>query len=306
MKYLVFDITNVLYRTFFAHKQDGDITVAGLAAHAALTTINKYFKNFKPHKVVMCFDRSSWRKKYTATEECVSKKPYKGNRRQKMTPKEKEKFELFLEHIGDFETMVREHTSIISLAGDGLEADDLVAGFVRMHTINEGENEIIVVSGDKDMIQVLGPRGVRLIDPATGKDRTLDEWNGDVELFLFEKCVRGDMGDNVQSAFPKVRKTRIHKAYTDAFEKANLMHETWTQPVTGTEFIVKELFEENRILMDLRRQPENIQRLMIKTILAGTRNPGEYSYFHFLQFCGKYELKKIAQTAEIFTPMLSR
>ena len=188
MKYLVFDITNILYRTFFAHKTEDDITVAGLASHTALVTINKYFRTFKPHKIIMCFDRTSWRKEYTKSDECVSGKPYKGNRRQKMTPKEKERYELFLSHLNDFEDLVRDNTSIITLAGEGLEADDLAAAVVQTVSVTDEEAEFIVVSADKDLIQLLGYPNVRLINPADGKDRTLKDWEGDAELFMFEKC----------------------------------------------------------------------------------------------------------------------
>lgn len=303
-RYLVLDISNLLYRTFFAHKGEEDITVAGLAHHMALATLNKHFREFKPHKVVMCFDRKSWRKEYTLSEECISKKPYKGNRRQKMTPADKAKYQLFLEHLNDFEELMRDHTSVVTLAGDGLEADDIVAGFVQMYSMDE-DNEIIIVSSDKDMIQLLGYPNVRLIDPATGKDRTLAEWNDDAEYFLFEKCVRGDLGDNVMSAFPRVRSTRIKKAYTDDLERVNLMEETWKNPDSQT-FVVKEVYKENQLLMDLRMQPEKIQLDIVRTVLEGMKDPGTFSYFHFMKFLGKYELKKLADQADNFVHMLSR
>lgn len=305
MKYLVLDVTNILYRTFFAHKSENDITVAGLASHTALVTINKYYKMFKPHKIIMCFDRSSWRKAYTKSSDCISGKPYKGTRRQKMTPKEKERFELFLSHLGDFEEMIRDHTTIVTLADDGLEADDLVAGTIQTLSVMDEEAEFIIVSGDKDMIQLLKHENTQLIDPATGKNRTLDDWNGDAGLFMFEKCLRGDTGDNVQAAFPRVKKTRILKAYNDPYERANMMMETWSRP-DGQQFVVKELFAENELLMDLECQPEYIQKRIVKTVLEGIENPGTFSFFHFMKFLGKYELKKVAEQAEQFTPMFSR
>jgi hypothetical protein len=305
MKYLVLDVTNILYRTFFAHKTEDDITVAGLASHTALVTINKYYKAYKPHKIIMCFDRSSWRKEYTKSEQCISGKPYKGNRRQKMTPKEKAKYELFLSHLNDFEEMIRDHTSIVTLAGDGLEADDLVAGTIQTVGIMDDDAEFIIVSGDKDMIQLLKYKNVELIDPATGKQRTLKEWDGDAKLFMFEKCLRGDLGDNVQAAYPRVRKQRILKAYNDPYERANLMMETWTAP-DGKQFLVKELFAENMMLMDLESQPEEIQQRIVRTVIGGLNSPGTFSYFHFVRYCGQYELKKVIEQAEQFVPMLSR
>lgn len=310
-KILVFDISNMLYRTFFVNKMKHSVEEsAGLAHHAALITLNKYFRNFKPHKVVMAFDRTSWRKAYTADEElCISGKPYKGNRRQNMTPAEKEMFAKFIRHINDFEDMITKQTSVICLAGDGLEADDLIAGVTEALP----DDEVIIVSADKDLIQLLRGPNVKLIDPATGKDRrTLlnEEYNGDVDYFMFEKCIRGDTGDNVQSAFPGVRKTRIKKAYTDAFERVNLMNETWSIGAKGTdefkEFIVKDLVEENKLLMDLTAQPDIIKEMVKKVIDEAFENPGQYSHFHFLKFLGKYELKKISEQVDNFVKMFSR
>ena len=300
-KYIVFDISNLLYRTFFANKQQDEGTAAGLAHHMSLVTLNKYFKAYNPHKVVMTFDRTSWRKEYTASEFCKSGKPYKGNRRQKMTPKEKEKFEAFLQHLGEFEDLIRVHSSVVCLAGDGLEADDLVAGFCQKYR----RDEIIIVSGDKDMIQLLRDDNISLVDPATGKERTLDEWDGDADLFMFEKCLRGDTGDNVQSAYPRIRKTKIMEAYTDPFVRVNIMNDTWTDQ-NKKEHIVRDLFEENRLLMDLTAQPPSIRKQINEVIEHEMEDPGEFSYFHFMKFLGKYELKKISQNLEQYVPMLSR
>lgn len=312
MKYLLFDITNLLHKTFFVHKNEDDDIIAGLATHTALVTLNKYYKKYLPHKVVMCFDRSSWRKEYTASDECISQKPYKGNRRQNMTKREEERYHLFLNHMSDFEMLVRDHTTIITLAEHGLEADDLIAGIVQTFSVTEPSDEFIIISSDQDFIQLLGYPQVQLINPADGKPRTLQGdgkknkgWNGDARFFMFEKCIRGDRGDNVQSAFPKVRRTRIEKAYYEPFEHANLMMETWTDP-KGNEFKVKDLFEENKLLMDLQEQPGNIRKRMVMTILKQFDNPGKFSYFHFMQFLGNFELKKVAEQAEQFVPMLSR
>lgn len=311
MRYVVFDISNLLYRTFYANKGDDDTTLAGLAHHSALVTLNKYFKELKPDKVIMTFDRPNWRKEYTQTDKCLSKRIYKGNRRQKMTPSEKAKYEVFCDHLTDFEDMMRVHTSVVCLAAPLLEADDLMAGFVQVYDVIDEDAEFIVVTADKDMVQLLEFDNVRLLDPASGKDRTLEDYENDVGLFMFEKCLRGDRGDNVMSAYPRVRRTRILKAYHDDFELNNLLNETWKHPKTdefpdGAEFKVKDVFRENMLLMDLNSQPDNIRRLIVNTVVKEMDDPGKYDHFQFLKFLGKYEMTNIAKQVDLFIPLLSK
>ena len=306
-RYCIFDMSNILHRSFFVHKNEDDMTIAGIATHTALNTINKFYRQLKPTKIVMCYDRSNWRKEYTKSDKCVSGRIYKGQRRKDMSPSQQQRYELFLEHMNEFEHMIRDYTAIVSLANDGLEADDLIAGVIQTISVQEEDSEFVVVSTDKDFIQLLGNKNVRLINPATGEDRTLDEWDGDANLFLFEKCIRGETGqtgDNIQSAYPRLRKTRLLKAYNDEYERANLMMETWTDQ-NGKEFTVKDLFNENKLLMDLTCQPDDIKLKIISTVLEGFANPGKFSYFHFMKYCGKYQLKKIAEQAEQYVPMLS-
>lgn len=303
MKILCFDISSVLFRCYYANKNEDELTIAGLAQHQALLTLNKYYQLYKPDKLVMAFDRKAWRVDYTLSEQCISGKKYKGNRRQNMTDKERAKYEAFKEHLSQFEELMKLHTSVICLAKNGLEADDLVAGFVQQHA--SSENEIIMVSGDKDYIQNLEYINTKLIDPATGNERTLDEWEGSAELFMWIKLVRGDGGDNVQSAYPRVRKTRLMKAWNDPLEMVNLMEEKWTDQ-NGKIMYVKELIKENELLMDLSKQPQEIRNLIDKTIKENMENPGKFSLFQFMRFLGKFQMKKVADNIGTFSEMLSR
>lgn len=300
-KYLIFDASNFLYRNFFAHPNEDDITIAGLAHHSALVTMHKYFREFRPDKIVMAFDRPSWRKQYTASEDCLSKRPYKGNRRQNMTPKQQEKFLKFMEHVKEFEAILNEHTAIWVLSGDLLEADDLIAGFVRRFD----QDEKIVVSTDDDFLQLLRYPNTTIYDPLKGKNKNLNEYQNDVEYFMFQKCIRGDAGDNVMSAFPRVRAARIQKAYTDPFEKVQLMNEMWRDD-KGNEFIVKKLFEENKLLMDLEYQPDVVKQTIDQIIDKEIADTNKFSYFHFMRFLGKYELKKVSQSVDQYVGMLSK
>lgn len=302
--FLIYDISSVLYRTFFADKNETDETLAGLAVHAALNTLNKYFKLYKPRKkVVMAFDRSSWRKEYTASEQCISKKPYKGNRRKDMTPAQQAKYQRFLNHINEFEQLIADHTTIITLLEERLEADDLIAGFCQKYA-NE-ENEIIIISSDSDLLQLVAYPNVRVVSPADGEDQSLEEYNNDPDLYLFTKCIRGDPTDNVQSAYPRISSKKIREAYTDPFARVQLLKSTWTNE-QKIEFVVEKLYAENRILIDLGCQPENIQQLIKQSIESAFEKKRQFSMFFILKFIGKYKLNRIKDSIDQYVPLLSR
>lgn len=305
-KILCFDASNILYRSFYANKNIEEEHIDGLVHRQFLTTLNKYYKQLKPTKVVLTFDRPNWRKAYTKSEICVSKKIYKGNRRQDMTQKQQRMFELFMNCMGEFENLMRDHTSIITLSRDMLEADDLMAGIAEKY--GNTPNELIIVTADDDMLQLLKHDNISIVNPIAGKTSTLKDWDYDWRWFLFVKMFRGDRGDNVEKALPRIRVTKLKEAYTDDYKRNELLQQTWSrlddndQEIT---FRVGDLYKENEMLMDLTKQPEYVKNIINDTINNGFANPGKFSMFHFLKFCGKHDLNKLADKVQDFVPMLS-
>lgn len=325
MSILLLDTSNMLYRTFFANKEqqiDSD-----LALHMAFLTMNKFYKKFRPTTTVLAFDkRGTWRKKYTTSEECYSTKPYKGDRRKNMTPMQRKKFNEFIEHINEFEDIMRTNTSVVCASCEGLEADDIIAGFVQAYGEIDGGEDITIVSRDRDLAQLQGKgrnvfyQNVTQYDPFNDKNITLETATRDLlnlkkkvvlepkyinnEYFLYAKCIRGDKGDFVQSAFPGVRRTRINKSFDDSYEKTNLLNETWECGIREKTFQVGKLMEENNLLMNLRAQPKHIRTKIFTTIMNEMDNPGTFNYFTFLKFLGDHDLKRISKQLENFIPLL--
>lgn len=306
---LEIDASNILYRTFFAHiKESLDVNV-GMCHHIALSTINKYFNNTKADEVILAFDDYSWRKAYTKhLDKCVTYKKYKGTRRKDMTPGDKAKLEKFDSHIQEFIDLFRNQTRVVVLHRKYLEADDLIAGYIQAHP----DDEHILVSSDKDFMQLLVRNNLKIIDPMTDKERTLEEHNNDPDFFMFEKCLRGDSGDNVMSSYPRIRQTKIEEAYRDPLVRTNIMQNKFTVLVNDDdgvpverEFVTQEVFEENILLMDLTAQPDYIRDLIDETINDAIENRGKFNYIEFLRFCGKYELNAIRERADSYVSMLS-
>jgi 5'-3' exonuclease len=229
---------------------------------------------------------------------------YKGNRVQDPS------FSYFYQLIDDFKNTVRAHTSICCLEVETMEADDVIAAYCQINA-REG-SEIFIVSGDKDFTQLLKLPGVHLVNPDNGKLRNQKgdkDYVEDLDYWIFLKCIRGDMGDYVPAAFPRVRETRVKLAYVNDYERMNLMNETWTErieyqdPVTTAlvqeeiKHRVGDLYEHNVVLLDLFNQPDEQRALLLNGVAEQTEMLGTYSHFHFLRFLDSHQLNRLRDDA---------
>lgn len=321
---LIFDVSGMLYRTYHALKASGgkntnqrrsaleaddeDDTpdLAGMALHSAIQSMNKSFKQFKPKRVVACFDTpGNWRKVYMASGIAVSRLEYKGHRRKNQTPQQQKEFAIFCEHINEFQQLLDEMTGIVVLSAPLLEADDCIAAWTQVHP----DEVNVIMTGDSDMHQLITPT-THVCDFKTAE---LVEMV-DAEYYVFEKCIRGDMAsDNVASAYPGIRSTRIQKAYTDKFELANVMQEQWVNPLAypipkegeePVEIKVQQIFEENQMLIDLTKQPPAIRKLMIRTVEKQVTRIKKFDFWKFSKFCTTHKLSKISKDLTTFKPLL--
>ncbi len=290
---------------------DPDEVVISMCALSSLYKMNEYYQRYEPDEVVVTFDAFSWRKAFTDDlTKCVTNKKYKGHRRTNKTPTQMRLFSKLDAHIQDFADMLNERSRIIVLQKEGLEGDDLMAAWVQMHR----NDEHIVISGDQDMMQLLQYSGVKVVDPATGKERSLDDWGGDVDLFMFEKYIRGEAktNDNIQSAYPRLYKTKMHKAFYDEYLMTELMDHTFFQMEElpdGTfeeiEYRTGDLVKENKKLMCLTEQPKSIKKMMTVEVERGKVERGKYRHLDFLAYCKANDLKAIIDRIEFFVPFLA-
>jgi 5'-3' exonuclease len=331
---LVLDMSNVLYKSFFAKKDAGhgtpffikktmteeeqdDIQVRH-ALHTSILSLNKFYKELKPTKMVCVFDRFNWRDDYSKSDECYSKRAYKGNRRQSMTPSELKQYQMFKQFTVDFEKILRDTTSMICLSANLLEADDLIAGVCRIYGGDDqasdngciqvdsvDDHDVTIVSSDKDMIQLMRYERVKLVDPATMKYRTLENNGYDsVDYYLYHKYMRGDSGDNVLSAYPRYRSKKIREAFEDPYQHTNLMNCEWTDH-EGRVMVVGKIFEENKILTNLTHQPRHVQDIMFETIQNEFSSKQLFDRFRFTKMLNRNQLKYLSKNIDYIIPMLS-
>lgn len=303
-------MSNLLYRVFHANSKESEDILIGMCHHSAFMSMNYLYKKYKPDEIVAIFDGHSWRKEITKSiNNPITHKRYKGNRRNNLTKKEEENLKVFDEHVGQLYEYLRHKTSLLVMKGSLLECDDIVAGFVDRFK----DDEHLLISSDKDFIQLLDNENLTIIEPDKEKKRTLDDWDGDAKLFMFEKCIRGDSSDNVQSSYPRLRKKKILEAYHDEYLKTNIMEHEFdveyldekSGDLLKKHYKTKDLFEENQLLMDLRCQPDSIKNMINKVIDDAMENRAEFDLISFIRFCSTHNLERISQNKQTFIRLLS-
>jgi len=317
MRYILIDTANMFFRArHSAHRASDTWTKLGFAIHVTIAAINKVARRFEPDHVIFALEGRSWRKDFY--------EPYKKNRavaHAALTEQEKEEDAMFWETYDNLTQYLLNKTNCSVIRHPTAEADDIIARWIAQHPTDHHT----IISSDTDFVQLLADnvdqyngitdelitikgifdaKGQRVKDKKTKEDKTIP----DPAWLLFEKCMRGDVSDNVFSAFPGVRtkgtknKVGLLEAYEDrerqGFNWNNLMLQRWTDH-NGIEHRVLDDYERNRTLIDLTQQPEDIKAAVDGAIQEqiSHRDVGQVGV-HFLKFCGKYELNKLSENAD--------
>jgi len=277
MRYLLVDTANTFFRArHSAHRQSDTWDKLGFAIHVTLASVNKSWRDQRADHVIFFLEGRSWRKDFY--------EPYKKNRavaRAALTEAEAEEDKLFWETFDALKTFIADRTNCTVLQHPELEADDLIAGFIQAHL----DDHHTIVSSDTDFHQLLADnvnqyngiadelhtiqgifdkKGKPVIDKKTKEAKKIPN----PKFILFEKCMRGDPTDNIMTANPGVRtkgsakKVGLTEAYADRERKGyawnNMMLQRWVDH-NGTEHRVLDRYEENRVLVDLTAQPQEIR-----------------------------------------------
>jgi 5'-3' exonuclease len=325
MKYAIIDTANTFFRARHVASRNTDTWgKVGTALHILLSSVNQVVRNHGIDHVVFCLEGRSWRKDFY--------EPYKKNRvvdAQSVTEAEKEENELFWDTYEQFTTYVKDKTNCSVLRCPTAEADDLIARFIHLHP----DDTHYIISTDTDFVQLIGPNvlqyngvnnelitlngyfkdnGKPVIDKKTKAQKLLEDTP---EYLLFKKIIRGDGSDNVFPAYPGVREkgtkntVGIKEAFEDratqGFKWNNFMLQRWTDH-NGVEHRVRDCYERNKTLIDLAAQPDDIKNVIDESIKTQLRTETIPQVgIHFMKFCGKYELVKISEQAQVYAKWLN-
>jgi len=206
-KLIIFDGNSILYRSFFALPpltlSDGSYTNA---VYGFANIIIKSIQEYKPTHMVVAFDvaKNTFRNDIYADYK-ATRKPMPDELRAQIEPVKK----------------LLTSMKIKILEKEGLEADDIIGTITKRL---EGETEIIVITGDRDTLQLISPKTsiyftkkglseVKVMDAEALKEEYGIKPDSIVDL----KALQGDTADNipgVQGIGPKTALELIQKYET--------------------------------------------------------------------------------------------
>jgi 5'-3' exonuclease len=219
-------------------------------------------------EIVICADgKNSWRKTVFPY--------YKSNRKKSREESELDWNELF-RIMGVIRDELNEYFPYKVLHFDSLEADDVIGIICNNHgrMLNDGSEKFLILSGDKDYIQLHKYANVKQYSP------TMKKWieNSNPDKYLTEHILRGDKGDGIPNILSPDNCIAVGERQKPMTAKR--IQEFITNPDSMDE-ITKHRFERNKKLIDLDQIPDQYKDLVTKTYDTdkGVRRSGLMNFF---------------------------
>ena len=239
-----------------------------LLRHMILNSIRSYNMKFKDEygeMIIACDDRNFWRRDIFPY--------YKANRK-----KSREKSELNWTQIFDALHKIRDELKAFFpyrvIQVDAAEADDIIGSLVMKY--GDTNEKILILSGDKDFVQLQRYNNVKQFDPVQKKYRTTN----DPDRFIKEHIMRGDTGDGIPNFLSTDNCLVVGERQKPVASKKL---DVWVH-LKPEEFCDDRMlrgYRRNQQLVDLTFIPQNIQENVLTEYeaQAGKDRKNLFNYF---------------------------
>ena len=228
-----------------------------LIRHMILNSIRMYNKKYRAEygQMVICCDGfNTWRKQYYPE--------YKASRKKNRDNSDMDWTEIFrvLHMVRD---EIKENLPYKVVHQDGVEADDIIATLVERTQEFGMDEPVMIISSDKDFIQLQKYRNVKQFSPIQKKMVTDDN----PRTYLFNHIMRGDDGDGIPNVLSD-DDTFINedKSQTPLWQKKI---DSWLEQSDNLREIMDETtyrnYQRNKTLIDLDEIPDTIKENIINT-----------------------------------------
>jgi len=242
-------ISNLMRQIGYMGNGDNGIN-ENLVRHMVLNSLRKYrsqFKNKYGEMILCCDNKNYWRKQ---------KFPYYKASRKKTREESDLDWPNIFESLNRIKDELSETFPYKTLEVQSTEADDIIAIIVKHHS---QENSILILSGDKDFVQLQKYPNVAQYSPIQKKYIR----NDNPQQFIKELIMRGDRSDGVPNFLSK-DDTFINGGRQRPLIKRRINEWLGMKP---EEFCTEEMlrnYKRNEELIDLDFVPESIEEQILE------------------------------------------
>lgn len=232
----------------------------GLVRHMVLNAIRSYKQKFGEEYgeiIIACDDKNYWRRKIYPY--------YKANRKKSREESDIDWTTIF-ECFNKIRDELKEYFPYRVLKVDTAEADDIIGTLAQQYgsyLVGHDTIKILIMSGDKDFIQLQKFANVKQYDPVRKKFIS----HKNPELYLKEHIMRGDTGDGVPNFLSpddvfvtKGRQKPIRQTNLDKW--VNQSPETFGDIELIGDTMVRG-YKRNESLIDLSKIPSDIYNMVV-------------------------------------------
>ena len=272
---IIVDMNQVMLSNLLA--QLGNYTNASIeenmVRHMVLNSLRSYRQKFFAEfgeLVIACDNTNVWRKQVFPY--------YKANRKKNQEKSELNWASIF-ECMNKIRSELKEYFPYRVVDVESCEADDVIATLVKQ---NSGE-KILILSGDKDFIQLHTYKNVKQFDPVRKKWIT----DANPEKYLHEHILKGDASDGVPNILSDdncfvlgVRQKPLTQKRIDALNNCALIPDDMVRN-----------FKRNQQLIDLKFIPKELESKIIESYSSQT----EKSRNHLMNYFIANKLKNLME-----------
>lgn len=284
---ILVDYNQVILASLFAsignhHNVDID---ENLIRHMFLNSLRSNRKKFTEEygEIVICADgKNTWRREAFPY--------YKANRRKSRDESELDWNALF-SIMNNIRDELKEFFPYKVIHMDHCEADDIIGSIIHEHgsELNIGSEKFLVLSGDKDYIQLQTYANVDQYDPVRKR------WikNQNPEAYLKEHILKGDTGDGVPNILSADNCLAVGDRQKAMTSKRIMLYSEGT--VNMDEETLRR-YHRNKLMIDLSQIPEKYK----EKILEEYNKDKEIGREHLFNFFIKKKLKNLVTDIQDF------
>ncbi len=241
---ILLDYSQTVIGSFMAVSRGKPVVEEDLLRHTILNSIRMFRNQFAKDygdMVICCDDKDNWRKEVFPE--------YKANRR-KNRENDPTDWKTLFELLHEMREELTKYFPYKVMHVDSAEADDII-GVLVDHC---EENPTLILSSDKDFIQLQKYQGVRQWSPLQKKFIV-----GDPVESLYDKTISGDTGDGVPNILSSDYTLITEGKRQTPITKKKM--ELWRgkKPEEFCNEVMLRNYHRNKTLVDLRETPESIR-----------------------------------------------